>query len=126
VANPADSTSHIDPIPSPIAYLYTMDEVLDQINFTANAVSFYMHVTIFELSLYGITHVHMQYFDLQNRAVGTYGYEWIDSDHHDQSNNDTEVVRHLTLIVTKYANGRMDPTYLNVGVKEQDVGMSNS
>ena len=66
---------------------------------------------------------HMQYFDLQNRAVGTYGFEWIDSDH--QSNNGTEIVRHLTLIVTKYANGRMDPTYLNVGVKEQDVGIKN-
>ena len=28
-----------DPIPSPISYLYTMDDVLDQINFMANSVS---------------------------------------------------------------------------------------
>ena len=40
VANPVDTKSGpIDPIPSPIAYLYTTDDILDQIDFTANAVS---------------------------------------------------------------------------------------
>ena len=39
VATPADTFGESVPIPSPISYLYTMDDVLDQINFTANAVS---------------------------------------------------------------------------------------
>ena len=39
VANPVDSFGQTLPIPSPIAYLYTMDDVLDQINFTSTAVS---------------------------------------------------------------------------------------
>ena len=30
----------VDPIPSPISYLYTTDDILDQINFMANSVSY--------------------------------------------------------------------------------------
>ena len=44
VANPwidIDSDP-VDPIPSPISYLYTTDDILDQINFLSNSVSF-MH-----------------------------------------------------------------------------------
>ena len=42
VANPVDTSLYQnDPVSSPVAYLYTMDEILDQINFTASAVSFY-------------------------------------------------------------------------------------
>ena len=62
--------------------------------------------------------MHTQYFDLQNRAIGTYGYEWIDFDPDSEKTG-----RHLKLSVAKYANGNIDPTFLNVGVKEQDVGM---
>lgn len=57
----------------------------------------------------------MQYFDLLNRAVGTYGYEWADSDQYLENN--TENMRHLTLVVTKYVNGKIDSAHLNAGVK---------
>ena len=39
VAKPTDKFDQTSPIPTPIAYLYTMDDVLNQINFTSNAVS---------------------------------------------------------------------------------------
>ena len=39
VAKPVDNFDQTLPIPSPIAYLYTMDDVLNQINFTSTAVS---------------------------------------------------------------------------------------
>ena len=39
VANPVKKFGPFDPPLSPISYLYTTDDVLNQINFTANAVS---------------------------------------------------------------------------------------
>lgn len=117
MANVQDTSAQIDPIPSPIAYLYTMEEVLDQINFTASAVS--QLLKLGEPN-YVIMTFYIQYFDLSNRAVGTYGYEWADSNQYLENN--TKNMRHLTLEVTKYVNGKIDPTYLNAGVKEQDIG----
>ena len=52
-------------------------------------------------------YAHVQYFDLQNRAVGTYGYEWADSSQYLDSD-----MRYLNLRVTKYANGTIHPTHL--------------
>lgn len=62
-----------------------------------------------------------QYFDLQNRTVGTYGYGWIE---HVDDHSENIRKKKLNLIVTKYANGKLDPTYLNVAVhvKEQNNG----
>ena len=65
-------------------------------------------------------YMHTQYYDLQNRAVGRYGYEWVDSDVF--LDNDMNVMRQLQLKVTKYASGSIDPTYLNIGIKEQEIG----
>ena len=55
-----------------------------------------------------------QYFDLQSRTVGMYGYDWIE--HFDGHS----IRKHLNLIVTKYANGSLESTYLEVTVKEQN------
>ena len=57
-----------------------------------------------------------QYFNLENRAVGTYGYEWADF------NNDAKVMKRLIVKVSKYANGEIDPTNLIADVNEQDIG----
>lgn len=54
-----------------------------------------------------------QYFDLQSRTVGMYGYDWIEHDGH-------SIRKHLSLIVTKYADGELEPAYLDVAVKKQN------
>ena len=59
----------------------------------------------------------MQYFNLQSRALGVYGYEWADSN---GNVNDTDIERFLVLNVTKYTSGKIDPTYINVGLELED------
>ena len=56
----------------------------------------------------------MQYFNLQSRTLGAYGYEWTDSN---GEVNHTNVGRFLILNVTRYVNATIDPTYINVGVE---------
>lgn len=62
-----------------------------------------------------------QYFDLQNRTVGTYGYDWIE---HFGVGHSKNRQRHLNLTVTMYAGGKLEPTYLNVAVNEQNDSKS--
>ena len=53
--------------------------------------------------------------------MGTYGYEWLDSDGYD---NGTKAPRRLVLNVTKYASGKIDPTYIKVGVINETAGIT--
>ena len=59
---------------------------------------------------------------MQSRALGAYGYEWADSN---GDVNDTDIERFLVLNVTKYVSGKIDPTYIDIGLElEGDaVGM---
>ena len=41
VSNPVESFNSLDPSPSPVTYLYTTEDLLEQINFTASAVSLF-------------------------------------------------------------------------------------
>lgn len=57
----------------------------------------------------------VQYFHLKKKTVGTYGYEWVDSD------VDT-TRRHLVLSVVKFSQGEIDPSYFSIGVEKKTNG----
>ena len=52
VSNPVESFNSLDPLPSPVTYLYTKEDLLDQINFTASAVSLFQLGTNFSVAIY--------------------------------------------------------------------------
>ena len=56
----------------------------------------------------------MQYFDLKKKTIGTYGYEWADSD--------ADTRNYLELNVMKFAHGKIDPSHFSISIEEKTNG----
>ena len=111
--------------PSPIITLYTTDDLVGQLSYTADRVSSIAHFLSFSLvhthtqrvflsffkyifwheKCENVLYVYTQYFQIKKLAVGSYGYGWADV----SSKGYVPTFPHLLLEVVRIKDGLIDP-----------------